>query len=117
MQVRRLGQLKRIQDELLEEYKQQRSSAAAGESADSAAADQLCLLGRVSQVVSSDPELGPHLLVILQKFTGTPPSPSDATTMTQVYYPTPGREVSDYSVNEYVRLLSARGAALAGKLA
>jgi len=117
MQVRSLSQLKQVQSELLEQYQQRRASAGSDESAGEDLVDRLCHVGRVSQVVSSDPELGPHLLVILQMFAGSPPSPSDATTMTQVYYPTPGRAVADYSVNEYVRLLSVRRACLAGKLA
>lgn len=73
------------------------------------------MVGRVAQVVTEDESLGPHLAVVLQRFTGTPPAPEDATAELQVYYPWPGRSVGDYSENELVVLIQPAGARLACK--
>jgi hypothetical protein len=74
------------------------------------------LIGRVVEVVTSDAELGPHLLVVLQRFNGAPPQAVDATTITRVYHPIPGRPVSDYAVGEYVSLVHFGSARLVVKL-
>ena len=75
------------------------------------------LYGRVNSIVTSDPTYGPHLIVVRQDWSGTPPTVSDATGATVRCYPTPNNTVSSYSVNEYVRITAARGAMLAEKLA
>jgi len=117
MQVRDLQQLKRVQEQLLEEYKVQQEQAREAGPTRSAAEGAPSWIGRVSGVVSSDEELGPHLLVIKQSFANTPPTPSNAVSNARVYYPTPGRDVADYSEDEYVLLLRVDGAFLADKLA
>lgn len=73
--------------------------------------------GRVTGVVGSDPDYGPHLILTLQGFTGAPPTPSDVGDNDVRCYPSPGRAVNDYAVDEIVRLVSARGAFFAEKLA
>ena len=75
------------------------------------------LYGRVSSVVTSDPTYGPHLVVVRQDWSGTPPTVSDASGATVRCYPTPNHTVSSYSVNETIRITAARGAMLAEKLA
>lgn len=75
------------------------------------------LLGRVSQVVTTDAVRGPHLRVVAQVHTGTPPKPTDASAHDTVRYPPPGRSVTDYAVGEYVWLIDVKGARLAAKLA
>lgn len=72
---------------------------------------------RVSHIVTSDPTYGPHLRVVRQKFTGTPPSPTDATTEATRCYPTPNHTVSDFEVGELVRLIVAHSCLLAERLA
>ena len=117
MQVRSLRQLQRVQKQLLEEYKGQQGQVGGAVPTRSAPEGAPCWIGRVSGVVSSDEELGPHLLAIKQSFASIPPTPSDAASNARVCYPTPGREVADYSADEYVLLLRVDGAFLAGKLA
>jgi hypothetical protein len=72
---------------------------------------------RVSQVVASDATYGPHLLVVRQGWTGTPPAPSDAATDETRCYPTPNHVVADYEVDEIVRLVVAHSCLLAERLA
>jgi hypothetical protein len=73
--------------------------------------------GRVSSVVGSDPTYGPHLVVVRQEWSGTPPTVSDSSAPTVRCYPTPNRVVNDYSVDDYVRIVAARGAMVAEALA
>ena len=73
--------------------------------------------GRVDSVVTSDPTYGAHLMVVRQKFTGTPPAVSDISGATVRCYPTPNRTVSDYQVDDYVRVAPGRGAMIAEPLA
>ncbi|MFQ6049197.1 MAG: hypothetical protein ACE5K7_07525, partial [Phycisphaerae bacterium] len=73
--------------------------------------------GRVSAVVSSDPQYGPHLMVQPQEFVGSPPSPTDAGSSAVRCYPAPNRTVQDYSVDEYVKIVAGRGAFIADKSA
>jgi len=73
--------------------------------------------GRVDSVVSSDPDYGPHLVVVRQEWSGTPPTVSDSSALSVRCYPTPNRVVGDYSVDDYVRIIAARGAMVAEALA
>ncbi|HSW44030.1 MAG TPA: hypothetical protein VLM89_00485 [Phycisphaerae bacterium] len=72
--------------------------------------------GRVSGVAESDPTYGPHLEVVRQVWSGTPPQVSDAESEVMWCYPTPNRSVSDYAVGDYVRIVAARGAMVAEAL-
>ena len=73
--------------------------------------------GRVSAVVASDPTYGPHLMVVRQVWTGTPPTVADAEGEPIRCYPTPNLAVADYAVGDYVRIAAARGARVAEALA
>jgi hypothetical protein len=66
--------------------------------------------GRVSSVVASDPDHGPHLMVTRQVWSGTPPTVSAASGPEVRCYPCPNHVVSDYAVNDYVRIVAAYGA-------
>ena len=72
---------------------------------------------RVSQVVASDATYGPHLLVVRQGWAGTPPAPSDATADETRCYPTPNHTVTDYEIDEIVRLVVAHSCLMAERLA
>jgi len=76
----------------------------------------LAVYGRVASVVTSDPDYGPHLMVVRQTWSGTPPTVSDASGAQVRCYPTPNHTVSDYSVNDYVRIEAAHGAMVAEAL-
>ena len=76
----------------------------------------MSLIGKVTSVVTSDPTYGAHLVIEPQAFSGTPPAASAASQPSLRGYPTPDRVVTDYVVNEYVSVRTARGALLALKL-
>ena len=63
-----------------------------------------------------DPTYGAHLVVQPQVFSGTPPVASAAVKPEVRAYPTPNNVVTDYAVNEFVVLVTARGALLAVKV-
>jgi len=119
MVVRSLDVLKREQERWLMEYRARRAAAEElvqlpGGTASTAA---VASYGRVTSVVSADPEYGAHLVVAPQQFTGVPPSLSDSTAASLRCYPAPNHTVNDYSVNEYVKILAVRGAFIADKSA
>ncbi len=76
------------------------------------------VLGKVTQVVGSDPTYGPHLVVQPQQYTGTPPAASDSVANTARCYPTPNHVVGDYAVDEFVsiQILAESDAYVAVKL-
>ena len=76
----------------------------------------LSVFARVSSIVTSDPTYGDYLMVVIQKWTGTPPAVSDSTAAAIRCYPTPNHTVADYTEDEIVLLLTAHGAMVAGKL-
>lgn len=111
--VRPIATLKLEQAEMLETLTAPPAEIAAA--APTTAERTAGMVGRVAEVVTEDETLGPHLAVVLQRFTGTPPTPEDATSETQAYYPWPGRAVGDYAEDEQVVLIQAAGARLACK--
>ena len=115
MIVRTLPQLKRVQSELLAEIKKS-TLVEELQSTDTMTEAISDWIGRIDSVVSSDPDHGPHLVVLRRAFSGAPPTTSDMDEREHICYPTPGRSVNDYAVDEEVVLLRVRGALLAGKL-
>lgn len=73
----------------------------------------VALYGRVTTVVASDPDLGPHLLVRRRRWAGTPPTVTDADTPDILCRPTPNRTVGDYTINDDVRVVATQGAMVA----
>jgi hypothetical protein len=115
MAVRPLEVLRREQAEMAD-----RMRAAAGESPPPAPlserSDAVATVGRVAEVVASDAVYGAHLVVQPQVFSGAPATASDAATPTMRAYPTPNHVVGEYAVDEYVQLLTCRGAVVGLKL-
>ena len=62
------------------------------------------LLGKITQVVTSDATYGPHLVVQPQEYTGAPPTASDSIANTIRTYPTPNHIVGDYAVDEFISI-------------
>lgn len=117
MQVRRLSELKRTQSQMLERFRADQAVAIDSAATPSEPAGLTVLIvGRVNSVVSTDPELGAHLVVIKQKADGQPPVFGDDSTSSQVYYPSPNRLVTDYSVSELVLCHQIEGARVALKI-
>ena len=56
-------------------------------------------------------------MVARQTWSGTPPTVSDASDAQVRCYPTPNHTVSDYGVDDYVRIVAAHGAMVAEQLA
>jgi hypothetical protein len=122
MAVRSRSELRRLQESVLDALRASRGVAGpsrfAGEESGALVERGLVeTVAKVTSVVASDAELGPHLVVAAQHFSGKPPMASPASRGPQVAYPSPGRVVGDYGVDEFVRLSPARGALLALKLA
>ncbi len=118
MSVRSLDILRREQERLLAQYRARRRTAEQVVQLPTAGpAAVVTSYGRVTSVVSSDPTYGAHLVVAPQQFTGMPPSISDSSAASLRCYAAPNRTVSDYSVNEYVKVLAAKGAFIADKSA
>jgi len=116
MQVRTIGQLKETQARMLESYRQERSAATASPRDVTVTGSSESAVGRVEAFVTTDEDLGPHLKVALQQFSGSPPLPIDASGATQIYYPAPGRTAGDFAIDEYVKLFAASGVRFAAKL-
>jgi hypothetical protein len=76
----------------------------------------LAVYGRVSSVVTSDPDRGPHLMVTRQAWSGTPPTVSDSSGPDVRCYPCPNHVVGDYAINDDVRIMVAHGAMVAEPL-
>ncbi len=77
------------------------------------------VLGKITQVVGSDPTYGPHLVVQPQEYTGAPPSASDSIANALRCYPTSNHVVGDYAVDEFVsiQILAQSDAYVSAKLA
>jgi hypothetical protein len=103
---------------LLEQYRQERErSIDVGQLPTAGGHAEQGLWGRVSAVVESDPDHGAHLMVKPQRFDGTPPAAQDAAVAAMRCYPAPNHSVTDYAVDEYVKVVAARGAFVADKSA
>jgi len=112
--VRSAETLRRDQAAILESYREELSPPLPlAERAGSVLPTVAVVYGRVSSVVTTDPTYGPHLMVVRQVWSGVPPTVSDGDAVAVRCYPTPNHVVGDYSVNDYVRVVSARGALLA----
>ncbi len=118
MKIRRISELKRSQAQLLDEFRADRA-AAISESSDAIepASSSALAVGRIESVVSSDAELGAHLVVTRQKASGVPVGFGDDSVASQVYYPGPGSVVGDYAIDEYVLCCVVDGARIALKMA
>lgn len=120
MAIRSLDELRADQAQLLEEYRASLPSTSTTDGmmiSDRSRTDALVVtVGKVTQVVTSDPTLGAHLVCQPQEFDGVPPMASAAPRPTMVAYPTPNRVVTDYAVDDFVELTPTRGALLAAAL-
>ncbi|MBN2560669.1 MAG: hypothetical protein JXQ75_07040 [Phycisphaerae bacterium] len=112
MAVRSIQQLERDQAALLAAYKNRLAGAVAGGVPSVTMPRPALQWGRVTQVVTSDEQFGPHLMVQGYIYTGSPPEPTEAAAAAFRCYPAPGKAVTDYSVNDYVRLTPAAEAVI-----
>lgn len=116
--IRTPENLRRDQAEILSSYRQQiASQGTAAVLPQPGGIVTPDVYGRVDTVVTSDPDYGPHLVVVRQEWSGTPPTVSDSSAPSVRCYPTPNNVVTDYSVNDYVRIIAARGAMVGEVLA
>ncbi len=119
MAIRSREQRKEDAERILAEYRERLSGSAGEDREEPSQAMPTSLLGKITQVVSSDATYGPHLVVQPQEYTGTPPAAADSIANTLRCYPTPNHAVGDYAVNEYVsiQILAQSDAYVAVKLA
>ena len=117
MAIRSIEQLKRDQAGLLAEYRDRLGAGPSGGAAAMTVSRPALQWGRVTQVVTSDETYGPHLMVQGYLYTGSPPALTQAAAAALRCYPAPGKTVSDYAVNDYVRLTPTGVAAIAERMA
>jgi hypothetical protein len=117
MAVRPIQQLRREQQEMLDALREMEAEAStATVETPAESGEPIYRLARVTQVVTSDPTYGPHVRVVPQILSGTPPAPSDRDVSAGRAYPTPNRSVNDYSVDEYVAVWKIDAVWLAARL-
>ncbi|MBI4580366.1 MAG: hypothetical protein HY718_11730 [Planctomycetes bacterium] len=110
---RSLDELRRDQEAILAAYRSERTAAQTVQPSSAAAVvHHGAGYGRVVEVVESDEDYGPHLLVMRQAWSGTPPVPTDAGPAALRCYPLPNRAVSDFNLDELVRFNVVPGAIL-----
>ena len=116
--IRSTETLRRDQAEIMSSFRQETSrSGSVAALPRPGSGLSLVVFGRVSAVVTSDPVYGPHLMVVRQQWSGTPPTVSDSLVPAVRCYPTPNHAVTDYAVNDYVRIAASHGALVAEALA
>ena len=118
MAIRSRAQRKEDAERILTEYRARLSGTAVEDREEPSLAMPTSVLGKVTQVVGSDPTFGPHLVVQPQEYTGAPPATADSIANTIRCYPTPNHVVGDYAVNEFVaiQILAQSDAYVAVKL-
>ncbi len=118
MAIRSREQRQEDAERILAEYRARLSGSAGEDREEPSPTMPASVLGKITQVVRSDPTYGPHLVVQPQEYTGTPPSASDSIANTIRCYPTPNHVVADYAVNEFVsiQILAQSDAYVAAKL-
>ncbi len=118
MAIRSREQRQEDAERILAEYRARLSGSADEDREEPSLAMPASVLGKITQVVSSDPTYGPHLVVQPQEYTGTPPAAADSIANTLRCYPTPIHVVGDYAVDEFVsiQILAQSDAYVATKL-
>ena len=118
MAIRSRQQRQEDAERILTDYLASTKGGAGEDEQEPSPAMPTSVLGKVTQVVGSDPTYGPHLVVQPQQYTATPPSASDSVANTARCYPTPNHVVGDYAVDEYVsiQILAESDAYVAVKL-
>ncbi len=119
MAIRSREQRQEDAERILAEYRVRLSGSADEDREEPSLAMPTSVLGKITQVVGSDPTYGPHLVVQPQEYTGAPPSASDSIANALRCYPTSNHVVGDYAVNEFVsiQILAQSDAYVAAKLA
>ena len=119
MAIRSRGQRKEGAERIRAEYRARLRGSAGEDREEPSLAMPTSVLGKITQVVGSDPTYGPHLVVQPLEYTGTPPSASDSIANTVRCYPTPNHVVGDYAVDEFIsiQILAQSDAYVAAKLA
>lgn len=115
--ARGIEELHRDQEIILAAYRAERSPNSNGDVRVAASADGGTYgFGRVDDIVESDADHGPHVLVIRQAWKGSPPVPCDSGAGPVRCQLVPGRSVEDFAVNNLVRMIYVSGAILAEPL-
>jgi len=116
MRNRSVSELQRDQAKILDDYQSRLPARGAGSATAMPTTRPALQWGRVIQVVTSDENFGPHLVVQAYVYTGSPPSPTPSVAAPFPCYPVPGKTVGDYAVDDYVRLTTVPGAVIAERI-
>ncbi len=112
MALRSLEQLKHDQAAILEAHLR-RTTKTTARIASFAPPQGRLQWGRVVEIVLSDDDHGPHLVVQGLVFSGSPPALATAAADTFRCYPAPGLFVTDYQIDDYVQLRPSETAVVA----
>lgn len=115
--MRSLDQLMQHQAELLAAWRSRRPEAGAGGQPDLGRSRPEVLWGKITAIVTADPQFGPHLMAQPQAVSGLPPTTAPAAAPVIRCFPPPDKVVANYAVDEIVRLVSAAEAVFAERLA
>lgn len=115
--MRSMDQLMQHQAELLAAWRSRQPESGAGGAPALGRTRADVLWAKITAVVTTDPQFGPHLMVQPQAVSGLPPTTASAAASVIRCFPSPGKLVADYAVDEFVRLVPASGAVIAERLA
>jgi len=115
--MRSLDKLMRHQADLLAGWRSRVPAGGAGGEPAVARPRPNVLWGKITAIVTTDPQFGPHLMVQPQVVSGVPPTTAPAAASVMRCFPPPGKVVADYAVGEFVRLVCAAEAIFAERLA
>jgi len=114
MSVRTLGQLRADQERLLGALRARVEPEEPARTAEGL--PPVSEFGRVTGFVYYHPTIGPHLLVQPYIYEGVPAVPVPADMPERTVRPTPNFTVFGYALDEYVEIVTVRGAQMAVKM-
>ena len=115
--MRSLDQLMQHQAELLAAWRSRRPEGGAGGEPALGRPRPEVLWGKITAIVTADPQFGPHLMVQPQVVSGSPATTAPAAASVIRCFPPPGKVVAGYAVDEFIRLVPAAEAIFAERLA
>ena len=112
MGLRSLEQLKRDQAAILDAHLRRNEGLARNLARPTVPSGRL-QWGQVVELVTSDDDFGPHLVVQGLVYSGSPPTLTTATAESLRCYPAPGRSISHYAADDFVQLCPSEAAMIA----
>ena len=115
MPMRSLEELQRDQSALLAAHRARLQAASGGETSLSPSTG--FQWGKILEIVADDPDHGPHLIIQAYIPIRRPPVFTAAPAAPVRCFPSPGRTVTDYAVDDFVHLMPTCAGIIALRLA